>query len=273
MFAPELVGQGRVPVLQFRQHHLHGGPRRYRRPQFPQRRTHRQGRRELPVWLGWPGCLQILIRRFVSTDAKRPASRRPFCLAERRAERAPRAFLRASKNNFRGCTQLFVIDRAIMVQPAGWTYKHACFCVRADLFRSGVPCLAQTVLKSEPLILAPYEVAFVQDASCRGGKVLKVTGAIRGLQRRKACVTLAVGTGIAGHRRRRKRRDCSASDVVARRAGPVAESRRLAVWPALRSPARRIGRLTTPAATPSALRARPRPCFGRDLHAAPAGRA
>ena len=25
------------------------------------------------------------------------------------------------------------------------------------------PCLAQTVLKSEPLMLAPYEVAFVQD--------------------------------------------------------------------------------------------------------------
>ena len=54
-----------------------------------------------------------------------------------------------------------------------------------------VPCLAQTVLKSEPLILSPYEVAFVQDASCPAGKVLKVTGAIRGLHRRKACVSLA----------------------------------------------------------------------------------
>lgn len=53
------------------------------------------------------------------------------------------------------------------------------------------PCLAQTVLKSEPLILAPYEVAFVQDTSCGAGKVLKVTGAIRGLQRRKACVVMA----------------------------------------------------------------------------------
>jgi hypothetical protein len=53
------------------------------------------------------------------------------------------------------------------------------------------PCLAQTVLKSEPLMLAPYEVAFVQDPSCGAGKVRKVTGAIRGLQRRKACVTLA----------------------------------------------------------------------------------
>jgi hypothetical protein len=54
-----------------------------------------------------------------------------------------------------------------------------------------LPCLAQTVLKSEPLILSPYEIAFVQDASCPAGKVLKVTGAIRGLHRRKACVSLA----------------------------------------------------------------------------------
>ena len=54
-----------------------------------------------------------------------------------------------------------------------------------------VPCFARTVLKSEPLVLAPYETAFVQDASCPAGKVLKVTGAIRGLHRRKACVTLS----------------------------------------------------------------------------------
>jgi hypothetical protein len=53
------------------------------------------------------------------------------------------------------------------------------------------PCIAQTVLKSEPLILAPYEVALVQEPSCGAGKVLKVTGAIRGLHRRKVCVTLA----------------------------------------------------------------------------------
>ncbi|SFI33258.1 DUF6719 family protein [Bradyrhizobium sp. Gha] len=54
-----------------------------------------------------------------------------------------------------------------------------------------VPCSAQTILKSEPLMLAPYEVAFVKDASCPPGKVLKVTGAIRGLHRRKACVAMA----------------------------------------------------------------------------------
>ncbi|MGO8913759.1 MAG: hypothetical protein ACLQDM_31170 [Bradyrhizobium sp.] len=54
-----------------------------------------------------------------------------------------------------------------------------------------LPCRAQTVLKSEPLLLAPYAVAFVQDAACPHGMVLKVTGAIRGLHRRKVCVTLA----------------------------------------------------------------------------------
>jgi hypothetical protein len=56
---------------------------------------------------------------------------------------------------------------------------------------SVVACVAQTILKSEPLALAPYEVAFVQDASCPAGQVLKVTGAIRGLHRRKVCVVLA----------------------------------------------------------------------------------
>ena len=50
------------------------------------------------------------------------------------------------------------------------------------------PCLAQTVLKSEPLVLAPYEIAYVQDPSCAAGRVLKVTGAIRGLHRKRVCV-------------------------------------------------------------------------------------
>jgi hypothetical protein len=54
-----------------------------------------------------------------------------------------------------------------------------------------VPCAAQTILKSEPLVLAPYEIAFVQDTSCGTGRVLKVTGAIRGLNRKRVCVALA----------------------------------------------------------------------------------
>jgi hypothetical protein len=33
-----------------------------------------------------------------------------------------------------------------------------------------LPCFAKTILKSEPLVLAPYEVAFVQDASCPAGE-------------------------------------------------------------------------------------------------------
>lgn len=54
-----------------------------------------------------------------------------------------------------------------------------------------VPCAAQTILKSEPLVLAPYEIALVQDMSCGAGRVLKVTGAIRGLHRKRVCVALA----------------------------------------------------------------------------------
>ena len=54
-----------------------------------------------------------------------------------------------------------------------------------------LPCSAQTILRSEPLMLAPYEVAFVQDASCPVGKVLKVTGAIRGLHRKRACIAFS----------------------------------------------------------------------------------
>ena len=53
-----------------------------------------------------------------------------------------------------------------------------------------VQCFAQTILKSEPLVLGPYERAFVRDSSCGAGRVLKVTGAIRGLNRKKACVAI-----------------------------------------------------------------------------------
>jgi len=64
--------------------------------------------------------------------------------------------------------------------------EHACLVAGSDFIRdcAAVPC-------KNDLVLAPYEVAFVQDASCPAGKVLKVTGVIRGLHRKKACVTLA----------------------------------------------------------------------------------
>ena len=50
---------------------------------------------------------------------------------------------------------------------------------------------AQNILKSEPFILAPYETALVLDGSCSAGKVLKVTGAIRGLRRKKVCMPMS----------------------------------------------------------------------------------
>ncbi len=78
-----------------------------------------------------------------------------------------------------------------MVLSAFWTASMRVFTLALAFCAIALPCLAQTVLKSEPLMLAPYEVAFVQNAVCPIGQVLKVTGAIRGLHRRKACVTLA----------------------------------------------------------------------------------
>ena len=82
--------------------------------------------------------------------------------------------------------------RYYVFQPVGLDITNMrAFALGLIFSAAAVPCLAQTILKSEPLILAPYEVAFVQDPSCGTGKVLKVTGAIRGLQRRKACVTVA----------------------------------------------------------------------------------
>ena len=72
-----------------------------------------------------------------------------------------------------------------------WTKNMRALSLGLILSAFAVPCVARTVLKSEPLVLAPYETALVQDASCPAGKVLKVTGAIRGLHRRKACVTLS----------------------------------------------------------------------------------
>jgi hypothetical protein len=72
-----------------------------------------------------------------------------------------------------------------------WTMNMRILTSVAILSAIALPCSAQTILKSEPLALAPYEVAFVQDASCPAGTVLKVTGAIRGLHRKRACVVLS----------------------------------------------------------------------------------
>jgi hypothetical protein len=78
-----------------------------------------------------------------------------------------------------------------MLSAGWWTTNMRALLLGLSFAAFVLPCLAQTVLKSEPLVMAPYEIAFVQDASCPVGKVLKVTGAIRGLHRRKTCVVLA----------------------------------------------------------------------------------
>jgi hypothetical protein len=104
----------------------------------------------------------------------------------------------ARSSAFRGVKKIFALHAtfrhdALLCISAGWVghQNMRAFALGLIFSAAAFPCLAQTILKSEPFILAPYEVAFVQDPSCGAGKVLKVTGSIRGLQRRKACVTLA----------------------------------------------------------------------------------
>jgi hypothetical protein len=53
------------------------------------------------------------------------------------------------------------------------------------VFSIAEPGFAQTILKQEPLYLAPYEVAYVDNASCGAGIALKVTGSMRNLPRKK----------------------------------------------------------------------------------------
>jgi hypothetical protein len=96
----------------------------------------------------------------------------------------------AAENNF--CHPAELVSAIGYCARAGWWAMNMRTLLSGLILSAlSLPCLAQNVLKSEPLVLAPYEVAYVQDASCPAGKVLKVTGAIRGLHRKKACVTLA----------------------------------------------------------------------------------
>jgi hypothetical protein len=60
------------------------------------------------------------------------------------------------------------------------------------LSAAALPCAAQTILKTEPLSLAPYQSAYVNDGSCTAGKVLRVTGAMRNLPRKKVCVSVGL---------------------------------------------------------------------------------
>lgn len=56
------------------------------------------------------------------------------------------------------------------------------------------PCLAQdgspNFLKKEPYFLSPSSVVFVDNGTCSVGKVLKVTGALGALRRKKICIPM-----------------------------------------------------------------------------------
>jgi hypothetical protein len=56
------------------------------------------------------------------------------------------------------------------------------------------PCVAQDMtpnfLKNEPYFLPPSSVVFVDNGTCGVGKVLRVTGALGALRRKKMCVAM-----------------------------------------------------------------------------------
>jgi hypothetical protein len=52
------------------------------------------------------------------------------------------------------------------------------------------PALAQPVLPREPLTLNPFAVVYVQSGACGYGKVLKVVGSLRGVQRKRTCASI-----------------------------------------------------------------------------------
>ncbi|SNS24223.1 hypothetical protein SAMN05216374_0459 [Tardiphaga sp. OK246] len=49
---------------------------------------------------------------------------------------------------------------------------------------------AQPILAREPLTLNPFAVVYVQSGSCGFGKVMKVVGSLRGVQRKRTCVSV-----------------------------------------------------------------------------------
>jgi hypothetical protein len=81
----------------------------------------------------------------------------------------------------------------------GTTMRVRVSCILGLLVVAGVtPAGAQSIRTSEPLVLAPYESALVYDGTCSAGKVLKVTGAIRGLRRKKSCVAIGEAQASLG---------------------------------------------------------------------------
>jgi hypothetical protein len=50
--------------------------------------------------------------------------------------------------------------------------------------------LAPNFLKREPYFLSPWSVVYVDNGTCGVGKVLKVTGALGALRRKKVCMPM-----------------------------------------------------------------------------------
>lgn len=58
-------------------------------------------------------------------------------------------------------------------------------------FAAAQSAAAQNVLKREPHYLAPGAIVYVDNGQCSAGKVMKVTGLLKGISRRRACVSIA----------------------------------------------------------------------------------
>lgn len=50
---------------------------------------------------------------------------------------------------------------------------------------------AQSILAREPHTLPPFAVVYVRTNSCSYGKVLRVVGSLKGLQRKRTCVSVS----------------------------------------------------------------------------------
>jgi hypothetical protein len=48
---------------------------------------------------------------------------------------------------------------------------------------------ARPILSREPYNLNPFVVVYVQNGTCGSGKMLKVVGSLRGVQRKRTCVS------------------------------------------------------------------------------------
>jgi hypothetical protein len=55
----------------------------------------------------------------------------------------------------------------------------------------GAHASAQPILAREPHTLPPFAVVYVQNNICSYGKVLRVVGSLRGLQRKRTCVSVS----------------------------------------------------------------------------------